>query len=368
MNGQSYGIKWFTYDPAGQANACLVPISNLGCDSGDFKADVSGKVYLISRGQCDFGLKVALAGAAGASGAIVYNNVPEALLSVTLGQPSRPQMSALTFPVAASAAQMAVNEQRYTNNVLATTKLGDRGNVVMAGGHTDSVPAGPGINDNGSGSMGILEIALQLAKFKVTNAVRFGFWTAEEFGLVGADQYVSSLTAEEQQEIALYLNFDMIASPNFGYFIYDGDGSTFNLTGPPASDAIEHLFEDYFKANGIVSGSTEFDGRSDYGPFLEVNIPSGGLFTGAEGIKTEAEASQWGGQANTAYDSCYHQSCDTIQNLNTTAWVVSMKTAAHAIANYSTSLDGIPRTRNTMSRKVDRQKQLKACGHDILAM
>lgn len=138
--------------------------------------------------------------------------------------------------------------------------------------------------------MTVLELALQLPRFNIKNAVRFGFWTGEEFGLLGADHYVSTLSEEERAKIALYFNFDMVASPNFGYFIYDGDGSAFNLTGPPGSDHIEHTFENFFVSAKLKSAPTEFNGRSDYGPFLDVGIPAGGLFTGAEGNKTAEEA------------------------------------------------------------------------------
>ncbi|PFH47687.1 hypothetical protein AMATHDRAFT_151509 [Amanita thiersii Skay4041] len=390
VNGEPYSIRWIKYGPAGQANATLVPISNLGCNSSDFTVDVSGKIAIISRGQCDLGIKVALAGAAGASGVIIYNNVTETLQRHSLTELSRPDIGpyvpcgvisvtdgqALLQKINAggtltgSLTVEATTEQRYTSNVLATTKSGDQKNVVMAGGHTDSVPPGPGINDNGSGSMGILEIALQLARFNITNAVRFGFWTAEEYGGIGSNYYTSSLTTEEQQEIALYLNFDMIASPNFGYFIYDGDGSAFNLTGPSGSDAIEHVFEDYYKAVGIVTAGRELFGRSDYDSFFKLEIPFGGIDTGAEEIKSEEEASRWGGQANIAYDPCYHQSCDTVQNLNATAWVANTKAGGHAIATFARSLEGIPRPRNSTSRLALPKGQLRArgCGHEILSM
>jgi Zn-dependent M28 family amino/carboxypeptidase len=273
---------------------------------------------LISRGTCPFGLKVAFAGAAGAAGAIIYNNAPGPVGSGTLGgisNPEGPYVPSASISGDAGAALLAlirngtvqgslkvdaIVDVRYTNNVLATTKGGDKNNIVMAGGHTDSVVQGPGINDDGSGSLGNLEIALQLTKFSVTNAVRFGFWSAEEFGLIGSEYYIANLPEEEAAKVALYLNFDMTASPNFGYFLYDGDGSAFNLTGPPGSDHIEHLFEDYFKEVGLITAPTAFDGRSDYGPFLEVGIPSGGIFTGAEGIKTEEQAKWWGGQAGVA--------------------------------------------------------------------
>lgn len=140
--------------------------------------------------------------------------------------------------------------------------------------------------------MSVLEIALRLPAFNVKQAVRFGFWTAEEFGLVGSEYYITNLPEEERAKIALYLNFDMVASPNYGLFVYDGDGSAFNTTGPAGSDHIEKTFVDFFDKNRLKSAPTAFNGRSDYGPFLDVGIPAGGLFTGAEGIKTEEEA-QW---------------------------------------------------------------------------
>jgi len=149
-----------------------------------------------------------------------------------------------------------------------------------------------GINDNGSGTISLLEIALRLPRFSVINTVRFGWWTAEEFGLVGSEHYVTNLSEEEKQKVALYLNFDMVASPNAGYFIYDGDGSVFNKTGPAGSDHIEKTFEEYFVGAKIKSAATAFDGRSDYGPFLDAGIPAGGLDTGAEGIMT-AEEAKW---------------------------------------------------------------------------
>lgn len=105
--------------------------------------------------------------------------------------------------------------QTATYNVIAQSKGGDPDNVVMAGAHTDSVQAGPGINDNGSGTISILEVAVKLANFSTNNAVRFGWWSGEEEGLLGATHYVSELSQEEQDKIRLYLNFDMVASPNF---------------------------------------------------------------------------------------------------------------------------------------------------------
>ena len=212
-----------------------------------------------------------------------------------------------------------VNE---TSNVLAELPGKNRDNVVMAGAHLDSVPAGPGINDNGSGSAGLLEVAENLGKVKPQNTLRFAWWGAEEANLVGSTYYVNNLTDAEYAKIALYLNFDMIGSPNHGLFIYDGDNSDQVGAGPgPAGSAqIEQTFQRFFESRGLPTQGTDFSGRSDYGPFIAVGIPSGGLFTGAEGIKTAEEATLWGGTAGQAYDPCYHQACDTIDNVNLGRW------------------------------------------------
>ena len=169
----------------------------------------------------------------------------------------------------------------------------------MVGAHLDSVNAGPGINDNGSGSAAILETAVQMAKVKPRNKLRFALWGAEEASLVGSTYYVNNLLQDERDRIALYLNFDMIGSPNHVFFIYDGDDSDAVGAGPgPAGSAeIEKAFEFYFHVRGIPFKGTDFSGRSDYGPFIAAGIPAGGLFTGAEGIKTADEAALWGGTA-----------------------------------------------------------------------
>ena len=250
-------------------------------------------------------------------------------------------------------------------NVIAQTKGGDPDNVLVLTAHTDSVNAGrfhpttrnpfempssahfllvgPGINDNGSGSIGLLQVAIELAKFRVKNAIRFVWVSAEEFGLLGSTFYVASLAAAELNKIRLNLNFDMIASPNYVYSVYDGDGSTFNISGPPGSAEAERLFEDYFKYEAkqpLVP--TEFDGRSDYGPFLDAGIPTGGLFTGAEVPKTEAEEKLFGGEAGVPYDINYHGAGDNVANLNLIAFQVCTKAIAHAVATYGLSFDSLP--------------------------
>jgi len=253
-------------------------------------------------------------------------------------------------PVTAHVTTSTESEVRSTANILADSKKGDPGNVVVVGAHLDSVLPGPGINDNGSGSATILAIAEQLTKFKTTNKVRFAWWGAEELGLVGSTRYVASLSDAQKDAIALNLNFDMVGSPNFVRFVYDGDNSAFPpgpggaQPGPPGSGAIEQVFTDYFTSQGLASAPTPFNGRSDYGPFITTTspahpngIPAGGLFTGAEGIKTAEEAAIYGGTAGVAYDHCYHQACDTYDNVSLTGLDQMSDAEAHAIITLADS-------------------------------
>jgi len=230
-----------------------------------------------------------------------------------------------------------------TSNVLAETPGGDPDNIVMAGAHLDSVNAGPGIQDNGSGSAAILEVAEQMAKVPTRNKVRFAWWGAEESGLVGSTYYVNNLSQEEQDKITLYLNFDMIGSPNYVFFVYDGDDSdgVGAGPGPDGSAQIEALFESYYDMVGEPYLGTDFSGRSDYGPFIAVGIPAGGLFTGAEVVKTPEEAAIWGGTAGEQYDPCYHQACDTYDNISLHALDVNSDAVAYAVLQYAMNTEEI---------------------------
>jgi Zn-dependent M28 family amino/carboxypeptidase len=256
-----------------------------------------------------------------------------------------------------------------TYNVLAETKDGDPNNVIMAGAHLDSVNAGPGINDNGSGSAAILEIAEQMAKVKPRNKVRFAWWGAEESGLVGSIYYVNNLTADEQKKITLYLNFDMVGSPNHVFFIYDGDNSDGVGAGPgPAGSAqIEKLFESFFNSVGKPFKGTDFSGRSDYGPFIAVGIPSGGLFTGAEGIKTAEEAAIWGGTAGQQYDPCYHLACDTFANNNDEALDVNSDAIAYAVLQYAMNTADINGVRGKGNFKLENAPPFHDHDHEAVA-
>ena len=334
------------------------PVSTLpvitGCDAGDFVGFPVGDIALISRGACTFALKATNAYNAGASGVVIYNNIPGTLngsLSSTFALDI--SVTAVTMDVgqqlaATSGLVMRLKTDTFrgtatTSNVIAESTWGNDDNVVMVGAHLDSVNAGPGIQDNGSGSAAILEVAEQMAKVRPRNTVRFAWWGAEESGLVGSTYYVNNLTPEELEDISLYLNFDMIGSPNYVFFIYDGDDSDMVGAGPgPAGSAqIERVFERYYNGIGQPFKGTDFSGRSDYGPFIAVGIPSGGLFTGAEGIKTAAEAAVWGGTAGDQYDPCYHLACDTYDNISLQALDVNADAVAYATLQFAMNTEVI---------------------------
>ncbi|WP_405660848.1 M28 family metallopeptidase [Streptomyces sp. NBC_01166] len=207
-------------------------------------------------------------------------------------------------------------------NLIADWPGGDPNQVLMAGSHLDSVTSGAGINDNGSGSAAVLETALAVSRAQLApdKHLRFAWWGAEELGLVGSKYYVNNLATAERSKLAGYLNFDMIGSPNPGYFVYDDD------------PVIEQTFKDYYAGLSIPTEiETEGDGRSDHAPFKNAGVPVGGLFSGADYTKTSAQAQKWGGTAGQSFDRCYHSSCDTTANINDTALDRNSDAVAHAV-------------------------------------
>lgn len=355
---------WDTGVPEGTATGSLVPVdlvippgpadntSSSGCEAGDFAGFPAGGIALMQRGTCGFAVKALNAQAAGATAVIIMNE----------GQPGRTGLlnmigdaTGLTIPSVFTTFDAGANlastpgatvtvtvdftsETRTAWNVLAETATGDDDNVVMAGAHLDSVQDGPGINDNGSGSAALLETAIQMKKTKPNNTVRFAWWGAEEEGLLGSEFYVEQLSEEAAAQIALYLNFDMVGSPNYFMGVYDGDNSSGTAPDgfiPPGSAEIEDVFEAYYTSIGEPFQDTEFSGRSDYGPFIAVGIPAGGLFTGAEGIKTAEEAVLYGGTAGIAYDPCYHSPCDDIDNLSPHALDVNSDAIAASVITFA---------------------------------
>ncbi|POS69324.1 aminopeptidase Y [Diaporthe helianthi] len=209
-------------------------------------------------------------------------------------------------------------------NLIAQTKGGDPDNVLQLGAHMDSVAAGPGINDDASGGIALLEIAFKLAhgNYTVNNAVRFSWWTAEEEGLIGSQHYVDSLSDEERQKIRLYLNFDMIASPAGEFGIYTSEFNSVGVEAPPGVAENEKLFQDYFDDADLEWKTVALRGNSDHWPFVTADIPTGGLHAGA--------------------DPNYHTAEDTCENLNMDVFFETTKAIAHAVGTYALSFDSLP--------------------------
>ncbi|OTB05550.1 hypothetical protein M426DRAFT_319814 [Hypoxylon sp. CI-4A] len=331
----------------------LVLVANDGCDASDYPANVTGNIAFVLRGTCPFGTKSELSGKAGAVAAVVYNYESDGV-SGTLGSPTPNHIA--TFGLSGTDAKPILQKlnggevvdsiayidaevkQINTTNVIAQTVEGDPNNCVMLGGHSDSVTEGPGINDDGSGSLTLLEVATQLTNFTVNNCVRFAWWAGEEEGLLGSDYYVEVLPQEENLKIRLFMDYDMMGSPNFAYQVYNAT----NALNPVGSEQLRDLYIDWYTAQGLNLTFIPFDGRSDYDAFIRNGIPGGGIATGAEGIKTEEEEVMFGGKAGEWYDPCYHQLCDDIGNVNSTAWLVNTKLVAHSVATFAVSFEGFP--------------------------
>jgi len=323
-------------------SSTVASVANLGCSASDYPSTVNGSIALISRGNCTFLQKALLAMAANAKGALIYNDgtSPDrtGLFFGSIGGAVSIPVFALPFGLGEAFSEipglilhMAITAQQYnttTSNVIADTTNGDPNLTIVLGSHLDSVPAGPGINDNGSGSATNLELALLFFKLGIiaSNRLRFAWWGAEEIGLLGSSYYVTNLTPAEKNQIVLNINIDMIGSPNYFRGVYNGSSGSDDIRN--GSTAVQGLFEGYFVDSEVPYDLTGFDGRSDYGPFIANGIPAGGLFTGAEVVKTPDMRKKYKGIANAAYDTCYHQACDTIDNIN----VDVLKEMAGAVA------------------------------------
>jgi Zn-dependent M28 family amino/carboxypeptidase len=303
--------------------------STSGCEVEDYAGFVAGNIALLQRGTCPYVQKATLAQDAGASAIIVFNE----------GQPGRTAVpnnlplgaEGIHIPGVGTSFDIGVDlsdagtvarvktevlEETATSvNVIAETRGGNSHRTVVVGGHLDSVPAGPGINDDGSGTATLLEMAetLTAQHQHPRNKVRFMWYGAEELGLIGSTKYVEGLTQRQKDDILAMLDFDMLGSPNFARFVYDGNGDAGGPVGPTGSGFIEGMFVDYFAAQGLFNEPIPFDGRSDYGPFIAEGIPAGGIFTGAEQPKTAEQVAQYGGIEGAQFDPCYHDVCDTYE-------------------------------------------------------
>nr|WP_232070450.1 M28 family metallopeptidase [Mycobacterium noviomagense] len=372
---EAHAVQFSLPTPPDGVSGPLVPApadDSPGCTASDYDGlPVQGAVVLVDRGTCPFSQKEDAVVQRGAVALIVADNVDEKEMGGTLGEHTDvkiPVVSVTKGDGAALRAQPgpttvklnANTQDLRARNVIAQTKTGSTADVVMAGAHLDSVPEGPGINDNGSGVAAVLETALQLGNSpKVHNTVRFAFWGAEELGLIGSRKYVESLDVEGLKDIALYLNFDMLASPNPGYFTYDGDQSLpadqrGNPVVPEGSAGIERSLVGYLKSVGKTAQDTSFDGRSDYDGFTRAGVPSGGLFSGAENKMSDEQAKLWGGTAGEPFDPNYHKKTDTLDQINRTPLGILGGGVAYAVGLYAQDLSG----RNGIPVRDDRTRHV----------
>ncbi len=367
------GFYTMTYSGSGDVEESVVAVdvvmppgptadtSNSGCEAEDFAGFPAGAIALVQRGGCSFYDKGKNAQDAGASALIVYNEGQVGRTDAFSSTLEKPE-----FTIPAVFASYAIGRELYelgqkegvrvhittdtstgirtTWNVLASTRTGDPSRQVIVGAHLDSAIEGPGINDNGSGAAAVLETAVKMAwaGIRPKNKVTFAFWGAEEEGLLGSSHYVSKLTLKERDGIALYLNFDMIGSPNWIRFVSDGDGSDTPMAGPPGSDFIERVFVDYFKSRNMPTEPDKLDGRSDYGPFMAAGIPIGGVYTGADEIKTKRQAAIYGGTAGKPCDPNYHTPRDTLKNANLTIEEQMLSAIGYAVGYFADRAPTVP--------------------------
>ncbi|KAJ1551066.1 Leucyl aminopeptidase yscIV [Nowakowskiella sp. JEL0078] len=340
-----FGTEFASLFDSGSATLDIVSLSLVrgGCDVKDFNWIEPESVVLINReGQCSYRVKIKNAIEAQVSGIILFSpaTLGEPILgrcvgcfktsTIGLGVSQIVGLELLELLASSNDVKVTLSadtgyKEVITSNVLATTSEGQDNKIIVVGSHLDSVPQGPGMNDDASGASTTLEIALTLYRSglskRVVNKVRFAFWAAEELGLLGSLAYVRELAKskpDELKKIILNLNDDMLASPNFARLVYNGRAAEppidQRLNGP--SGVIQDVFEGWLDYKGLTHEITPFNGRSDYGGFLEYGIPAGGLFTGAEEIKTPAQVAKFGGIAGVAFDPCYHQACDDLSNVS----------------------------------------------------
>ena len=347
----------------GLSAVSLRPAKPAGCAATDYgDVDVRGAFAVVDDTTCSVVDKQNVAVGLGAVGVLVVSDPGTTGAPAGLFTPGYYQQ--LKTPVAvidkdtdaqlrrtSAPVQLTLDAKSVIvkfRNVLAQTKTGNAHNVVVAGAHLDAVPRSPGINDNASGVAAVLETALQLgASPPVTNAVRFAFWGAEEAGLEGSTNYVRGLDRNARNDIALYLNFDLLGSLNAGFFTYDGDQSGQPNPSVPAasvpagSAGVERTLAGYLNLAGVRPADMPLGHASDYSAFLTAGIPIGGITTGSNQRKTEVQARLWGGRAGQQFDPNYHTVRDTIDNVDRRALSITGPAVAFAVGTYATSTDGV---------------------------
>jgi Zn-dependent M28 family amino/carboxypeptidase len=346
-------VEALGFDPAAQPG----DRNGLGCDSADFADVTAGVILLVQPGGCRRHDVVVNAQDAGAVAVVTaYPDwQPGAVLRPTLLTPDDITVPAITTThevglalLAASQAGASVrvavdasSEATASVNVIAETPGGDPGHVLVVGGHLDSTIDGPGINDNGSGTMTILEIARELARIRLEGApwkVRMILFTGEETGLIGSLDYVATLPADQRDSIVAYLNFDMLGSPNPVRQVYDVD----ETSRPGANGVIAGLFVSALESQALTWETIPLGCQADHCPFNQAGVATGGLFSGANEVKTEAQVTLFGGTAGGAQDPCYHLACDTPDNIDAEVLEQLARAAAWVVGSLASGEVQIP--------------------------
>jgi aminopeptidase Y len=314
-------VRTLEYSAGGSAHAAVVVVGgdrrDAGCGAADWRAFPRGRIAMVRRGTCAFAAKARAAQSAGAAAVIVSDPPARGAAEPVRGTLGAPGVRVPVVTVAAGAGRAlagargavgvrvdAVSERRTARNVVAELRGRDGARTVMAGAHLDSVPDGPGINDDGSGVAALLALATRLAAApRPRDTVRLGFWTAEELGLHGSRRHVAVLSAGDRRRIRAYVNLDMVASPNAVLQTY-GAGA--------AETALRRALD----ARGPAPVRTAIGGASDHAPFQRAGVPVAGVFTGASERVSPQAARRFRARAGRPADPCYHRACDTLENAN----------------------------------------------------
>ena len=366
-------FKAMTLSPSGDVTGRLVALgfdpnaqpadrNGLGCNAADWEGVPAGSIVLVQPGPCRRHDAVVLAQDAGVVALLTsYAAWPrDGVLRPTLVTaddiriPVLGTTGAVGTALAAAAADGATAHvatstsvaEVQSTNVIAESTWGDPVHVVMLGAHLDSVLDGPGINDNGSGTMTILEIArtmAELARSRPAGAepawkLRVAFWTGEETGLFGSAAHANRLTAGDITATAAYLNFDMVGSPNGLRVVYQEA----NPPRPAAETAISGLFADALALEGLAWEPMAVGAASDHYPFQQAGIPIGGLYSGSNEMKSPVQAATFGGEANAPLDACYHLACDTIANVDATLLGELARAAAWVLGRLASGEVALP--------------------------
>jgi hypothetical protein len=342
IDEEDYYIYGITYSPSTPeegitAQVVLGPEGAAGCDPANYEGlDVEGKIVLTQRFRCPTGGtlagRVGPAAQAGAAGVIIYHDLTTKPTAGSLGEVDLERYAPAGFISKADGDKLVARikageeveayykhlqtvEERITQNVFVETDAGDEENVIVLGAHLDSVQAGPGINDDGSGTSLLLEVFKAVQNFRFKNKIRFAWWGAEENGLLGSEYYCSSLAANEVNNILAYLNYDMVSRGYYG--VSDNDGRAHGSVAPKGSEVIQQLYLDFFAEHGLTTTPAILTNGSDYASFWSIlHKPFGFLNTGT-GVEQ---------------DPCYHQECDTINNPNPETIYWNARAAAHMVS------------------------------------